>query len=49
MGLRENTIYKKRRIEWEHSSFREFVRKGIYQPDWGAEKSIEFDGMAGNE
>jgi len=22
--------------EWEHSSFREFVEKGLYRQDWGA-------------
>ena len=36
-------------FEWEHSSFREFVRKGIYHPDWGAGERIEFDIGIGNE
>ena len=41
--------YARSPIEWEHSSFREFVKKDIYQPDWGAGKCIQFDSMVGSE
>ncbi len=41
--------YAKSPIEWVHSSFREAVEKGIYQPDWGAGQCIQFDSMVGSE
>ena len=36
-------------IEWEHSSFSEFVEKDIYQPDWGGWQKMEFESTVGNE
>ena len=31
--------------EWEHSSFRRFVARGLYPQDWGREPTLEMLGM----
>ena len=34
---------------WPLSSFRRYVKQGIYQSDWGSEGRIDFDQQIGNE
>jgi putative transposase len=36
-------------IDWEYSSFRRYVRDGIYDRDWGADRYIIFDESIGRE
>ena len=31
--------------DWEHSSFNYWVKKGIYEKDWGSAESIALVGM----
>ena len=35
----------KRAIEWPHSSFKEFVEKGIYEEDWGSMPPVSIKDM----
>jgi putative transposase len=36
-------------MDWEYSSFRCYVRDGIYDRHWGADTNIDFDSRTGNE
>jgi len=35
--------------DWKYSSFERYVRNGIYDRDWGAGRSVEFDDAIGSE
>ncbi|MDJ0819640.1 MAG: hypothetical protein QNJ58_25790 [Desulfobacterales bacterium] len=35
--------------DWEYSSFRRFVNKGIYDQGWGVGAKVEFDDNIGYE
>jgi putative transposase len=36
-------------VDWEHSSFHRYVRKGIYDREWGAEGPVSFEAGVGSE
>ncbi len=35
--------------DWEYSSFRRYVKKGIYDINWGADLKVKFDTTVGHE
>ena len=38
-----------RPMDWEYSSFRQYVKAGMYSPDWGSIESITFTKEVGRE
>ena len=36
-------------IDWEYSSFKQYVKDGIYSPDWGSVHEISFPDFIGQE
>ncbi|QSB01413.1 hypothetical protein JWZ98_00080 [Methylomonas sp. EFPC1] len=37
--------YVKRVMDWPHSSFHQFVKRGIYSNDWGSNEQYEIQGV----
>jgi putative transposase len=40
--------YVKKPSEWPYSSFKRFVKQGLYQEDWGENESFDFQKAVGN-